>query len=73
MKRFNQETAYELEKWDINKTNRPASCSTRLYTSLVPQVQLRDGRGGLDPRVMTTSEKGHKLTYKAYSDSPRAA
>ena len=42
MKRFNQETAYELEKWDINKSQQTAAA--RPVLRAVPQVQLRDGR-----------------------------
>ena len=51
MKRFNQETAYELEKWDINKTNRPQLLGPcyELFRKYNYEMD-----GGLDPRVMTT-------------------
>ena len=69
MKRFNQETAYELEKWDINKTNRPQLLGPcyELFRKYNYEMD-----GGLDPRVMTTCEKVNKLLTKAYSSDSLA-
>ena len=63
MKRFNIETSYELQKWEINKTPYPQL--------LGPVNELfrkwnyeRDG--GIDPRVIGTCEKVNKILLEAY-------
>ena len=48
MKRFNEETKYELEKWEVNKTAKPQI--PRSLLRAVPQVELRDGRRRRSPR-----------------------
>ena len=69
MKRFNQETAYELNKWDINKTDRPQLLGPcyELFRKYNYEMD-----GGLDPRVMKTCEKVDKLLTKAYNSNSLA-
>jgi benzoyl-CoA reductase/2-hydroxyglutaryl-CoA dehydratase subunit BcrC/BadD/HgdB len=63
MKRFNEETKYELEKWDVNKTAYPQLLGPcyELFRKWNYEMD-----GGLDPRVMKTCEKVSKILMKAY-------
>lgn len=63
MKRFNEETKYELEKWDVNKTDYPQIIGPcyELFRKWNYEMD-----GGADPRTMKTFEKVNKLMYKAY-------
>ncbi|MCQ2508635.1 MAG: 2-hydroxyacyl-CoA dehydratase family protein [Dorea sp.] len=63
MKRFNEETAYELEKWDINKTKFPQLIGPcyELFRKWNYEMD-----GGMDPRVMKTVKKVNKMMQKAY-------
>jgi len=63
MKRFNEETAYELEKWDINKTAYPQLIGP-VYELFRKWNYEMDG--GMDPRVMKTCKKVNRLMQKAY-------
>lgn len=63
MKRFNTETGFELEKWDINKTDHPQI--------LGPNYELfrkwnYEMDGGLDPRVHKSMKKVNKIMLRAY-------
>ena len=63
MKRFNRETAYELNKWDVNKTNCPQLIGP-VYELFRKWNYEMDG--GCDPRVIRTCEKVDKIMTKAY-------
>ena len=63
MKRFNQETDYELQKWEINKTAYPQLIgpSYELFRKYNYEMD-----GGIDPRVYKSMEKVNKMLLKAY-------
>ena len=63
MKRFNEETAYEMEKWDINKTDCPQLIGPcyELFRKWNYEMD-----GGQDPRVMKTMRKVNRIMQKAY-------
>ena len=63
MKRFNEETKYELEKWDVNKTAYPQILGPcyELFRKWNYEMD-----GGMDPRVMKTCKKVSKILMKAY-------
>ena len=63
MKRFNEQTAYELNKWDVNKTDYPQIIgpSYELFRKWNYEMD-----GGADPRVMKTFEKVNDIMMRAY-------
>ena len=63
MKRFNQETDYELQKWEVNKSAYPQLLGPcyELFRKWNYEMD-----GGVDPRVIGTCEKVNKLLMKAY-------
>ncbi len=63
MKRFNEETRYELQKWDVNQTPYPQLIGPcyELFRKWNYEMD-----GGLDPRILTTFKKVDKLMMKAY-------
>lgn len=69
MKRFNQETAYELQKWEVNKTDYPQILGPcyELYRKWNYEMD-----GGTDPRIMKTSEKINRLLLEAYRNKDEA-
>ena len=69
IKRFNLETKYELNKWDVNKSDRPQL--------LGPAYELfrkwnYEMDGGADARTMATFEKVDKIMMKAYENGETA-
>jgi len=69
MKRFNEETAYELEKWEINKTAYPQIIGPcyELFRKWNYEMD-----GGADPRVIKTCKKVNKLMLEAYERKEEA-
>ena len=65
MKRFNEETKYELEKWDVNKTAYPQILGPcyELFRKWNYEMD-----GGMDPRVMKTCKKVSNILMKAYEN-----
>ena len=63
MKRFNEETKYELEKWDVNKTAYPQILGPcyELFRKWNYEMD-----GGMDPRVMKTVKKVSRILLQAY-------
>ena len=63
MKRFNEETKYELEKWDVNKTAYPQILGPcyELFRKWNYEMD-----GGMDPRVMKTCKKVSEILLMAY-------
>ncbi len=63
MKRFNQETDYELTKWEVNKSAYPQLLGPcyELFRKWNYEMD-----GGADPRVIGTCEKVNKLLLQAY-------
>ena len=63
IKRFNEETAYELQKWEVNKTDYPQIIgpSYELFRKWNYEMD-----GGADPRVMKTFEKVNDIMMKGY-------
>ena len=69
MKRFNKETSYELEKWEINKTKYPQLLGPcyELFRKWNYEMD-----GGIDPRVISTCEKVSKLIREGYENRDEA-
>ena len=69
MKRFNEETKYELEKWEVNKTAKPQILGPcyELFRKWNYEMD-----GGADPRVMKTCKKVNKLMLQAYDRGEEA-
>ena len=69
MKRFNEETKYELEKWEVNKTAYPQIIGPcyELFRKWNYEMD-----GGIDPRVMKTFKKVNKLMLEAYENREEA-
>lgn len=70
MKQYNKEAEYELEKWEINKTNYPQITGAnlalyRMYAFLVP--------GSMDKRFLEVDEKVNKLMLKAYKNKEKCS
>ena len=65
MKRFNEETKYELQKWEINKSRYPQLLGPcyELFRKWNYEMD-----GGADPRVIKTFEKVNKIMLKAYEN-----
>ena len=65
MKRFNQETDYELQKWEVNKSAYPQLLGPcyELFRKWNYEMD-----GGLEPGVMKTFYKVRKLMYKSYDE-----
>lgn len=65
IKRFNKETDYELEKWEINKTAYPQLLGPcyELFRKWNYEMD-----GGADPRTLKTAEKVSKILQKAYEN-----
>ncbi len=69
MKRFNLETSYELQKWEINKTPYPQLLGP-VYELFRKWNYEMDG--GIDPRVVGTCEKVNKILLEAYEKREEA-
>ena len=69
MKRFNLETSYELQKWEINKTPYPQLLGP-VYELFRKWNYEMDG--GIDPRVIGTCEKVNKILLEAYEKREEA-
>ncbi|MBO6196471.1 MAG: 2-hydroxyacyl-CoA dehydratase [Butyrivibrio sp.] len=69
MKRFNEETKYELQKWEINQTPYPQLIGPcyELFRKWNYEMD-----GGLDPRIISTFKKVDKLMLKAYENKDEA-
>ena len=69
MKRFNQETDLELQKWEINKSARPQFIgpSYELFRKWNYEMD-----GGIDPRVLPSMQKVNKMLLKAYENGETA-
>ncbi len=65
MKRFNLETKYELQKWEINETPYPQLIGPcyELYRKWNYEMD-----GGLDPRIPASAEKVNNLMMAAYEN-----
>ena len=69
MKRFNKETSYELQKWEVNKTAYPQLIGPcyELFRKWNYEMD-----GGADPRVIKTCKKVNRLMLKAYERKEEA-
>lgn len=69
MKRFNIETSYELQKWEINKTAYPQLIGPtyELFRKWCYEMD-----GGLDPRTIKSCEKVNKILLKGYKNKEQA-
>ena len=65
IKRFNQETAYELQKWEVNKSAYPQLLGPcyELFRKWNYEMD-----GGADPRIIKTFEKVNNILMKAYEN-----
>lgn len=70
MKQYNKETEYELEKWEINKTDYPqiTGASLALYRMYAYLVA-----GSMDKRFLKVNEKVNKLMLKAYEKKEKCS
>ena len=69
IKRFNEETCLELQKWEINKTPYPQFIGP-MYELFRKWNYEMDG--GADPRVLKTMRKMNKIMLKAYDRKEEA-
>ena len=69
IKRFNEETCLELQKWEINKTPHPQFIGP-MYELFRKWNYEMDG--GADPRVLVTMRKMNKIMLKAYDNREEA-
>jgi benzoyl-CoA reductase/2-hydroxyglutaryl-CoA dehydratase subunit BcrC/BadD/HgdB len=69
MKRFNRETSFELQKWEVNQTPYPQIIGPcyELFRKWNYEMD-----GGADPRVMKTFEKVNKIMLRAYEKREEA-
>ena len=69
MKRFNLETSFELQKWEVNQTRYPQIIgpSYELFRKWNYEMD-----GGNDPRVIKTCQKVNKLMLQAYEKKEEA-
>lgn len=69
IKRFNLETDYELQKWEVNKSAYPQLLGPcyELFRKWCYEMD-----GGADPRVIKTAEKVNKILLKAYENKEEA-
>ena len=69
MKRFNRETSFELQKWEVNQTAYPQIIGPcyELFRKWNYEMD-----GGADPRVMKTFEKVNKIMLRAYEKREEA-
>ena len=65
MKRFNRETSYELQKWEVNQTRHPQLIGPAYELFRKWNYEMD---GGIDPRVMKTFEKVNRIMLKAYEN-----
>ena len=65
MKRFNEETRYELQKWEVNQTPYPQLIGPcyELFRKWNYEMD-----GGIDPRILGTFKKVDELMKKAYAN-----
>lgn len=69
IKRFNEETKYELEKWEVNKTAYPQLLgpSYELFRKWNYEMD-----GGADPRIIKTCKRISKILMEAYEAKDEA-
>ena len=69
IKRFNKETEYELQKWEVNKSAYPQLLGPcyELFRKWNYEMD-----GGIDPRVIGTCEKVNRLLLEAYANRDEA-
>ena len=69
MRRFNRETDFELQKWEVNKSAYPQLLGPcyELFRKWNYEMD-----GGIDPRVPGTFEKVNKLLMNAYEKKEEA-
>ena len=63
MKRFNEETRYELEKWEVNKTPYPQIIGPTYELFRKWNYEMD---GGIDPRIIKSCRKVNKLLMESY-------
>ena len=63
MKNFNQQTEYELQKWDVNKTPYPQMTGAAFWLYRIYYFNLS---GGVDKRFLKVDKKVNKIMMKAY-------
>ena len=69
MRRFNQETDLELQKWEINRSSRPQFIgpSYELFRKWNYEMD-----GGIDPRVLPEMQKMNRMLQRAYEKGETA-
>lgn len=65
MDRFNRETDYELQKWEVNQTDNPQLIGPAYELFRKWNYEMD---GGLDPRVLKSFEKVNNLMMQAYEN-----
>lgn len=70
MKQYNKETEYELEKWEINKTDYPQITGAnlalyRMYSTLIT--------GSMDERFLELDKKVNKIMMEGYKEKEKCS
>lgn len=65
---YNQQTKYELEKWEINKTKYPQVTGANIWLYRLYYFQ---GAAGTDKRFIEVDKKVNKLIARAYQNKER--
>lgn len=63
IRRFNEQTRYEMEKWEVNKTPYPQVIGPAYELFRKWSYEMD---GGLDPRLMRTFEKVNRTMLRCY-------
>ncbi len=66
VKRYNQESDYMIEKWDVNCTDYPQVCGAALALHREYEMQIASS---LDPDFLKYDKKVNKLMKKGYAES----
>lgn len=65
---YNEQTRYELEKWEINKTKYPQVTGANIWLYRLYYFQIA---AGVDKRFLTVDKKVNKLITKAYKNKEK--
>ena len=65
MKTYNKQTEYEIQKWEVNKTDYPQMTGATFWLYRLFYFHIS---GGMDKRFLKVDEKVNKLMLKAYEN-----
>jgi benzoyl-CoA reductase/2-hydroxyglutaryl-CoA dehydratase subunit BcrC/BadD/HgdB len=70
MKTYNQQLDYELQKWDVNKTDYPQLTGANFWLYRLYYFHLS---GGYDKRFLKVDKKVNEIMMKAYENKNRCS